>query len=200
MMLVLTAVPAGNPEFIAHVCGVRDAAAHLGRLVEWTNTFTTWLSVYVLSETNVAKRAAALNRVFTLADNLLKLHNFNGAMEVYSAVSHSAIYRLKQTWEKISKKSQEIFQNLETLFSMDKNMLTYRQTLKSAPYPKIPFIGFVLTDLMFVNEGIKKDFIEQNGKSILFFYTSFFFYKECFWFTCLCVDKFIDLLNISSPL
>jgi len=145
----------------------KDVCKNLNLLINWTNTFSLWLSVQILSEVNVSKRANLLSKMLTLADNFLRINNFNGAMEVYSAINHRAFYRLKLTWEKISKKAYDIFENLKKVFAPEKNYVFFRQTLHDASYPKMPFIGLFMTDLTFIQDGFKKDYVESNDKKLI---------------------------------
>ena len=50
-----------------------------------------------------SERVAVIEKWITIADICRCLHNFNGVLQICSALSNSAVFRLKKTWEKISK-------------------------------------------------------------------------------------------------
>jgi len=134
---------------------LQHLAPNLCATIKWSNLFCTWVSSYVLAEKNTQKRATHLGQLIGLADNLLGMNNFNGAMEVYSGITKIAVYRLKQTWEKLPTKSTETFSKLEKVFSPEKNFAAYRAMLQNATPPCMPFLGIHLSDLTFTDEGIK---------------------------------------------
>ncbi|KAK2118062.1 Ras-specific guanine nucleotide-releasing factor 2 [Saguinus oedipus] len=55
---------------------------------------------------DVSSRANAIEKWVAVADICRCLHNYNGVLEITSALNRSAIYRLKKTWAKVSKQSQ----------------------------------------------------------------------------------------------
>ena len=83
-------------------------------------------------------------------------------MGIYSGLTKIPVYRLKQSWAKLPKKSTESFSRFETLFSCEKNFSNYRTKLAAASLPKIPFLGFLLSDLMFIEQGNKDTVKIQN--------------------------------------
>lgn len=48
-------------------------------------------------------RVAAIEKWAAVADIARCLHNFNGVLQVCAALSNTSVYRLKKTWEKVSK-------------------------------------------------------------------------------------------------
>lgn len=52
---------------------------------------------------DVSSRANAIEKWVAVADICRCLHNYNGVLEITSALNRSAIYRLKKTWAKVSK-------------------------------------------------------------------------------------------------
>ena len=49
----------------------------------------------------------------------------------------------------------EVFENLEILMNPEGNFITYRDTLRKSKPPMVPYLGFTLTDLVFINEVIE---------------------------------------------
>lgn len=56
-------------------------------------------------------RVAAIEKWAAVADIARCLHNFNGVLQVCAALSNTSVYRLKKTWEKVSK-TVSIFDSL----------------------------------------------------------------------------------------
>lgn len=57
----------------------------------------------IMSHTDVGSRASSIEKWVAVADICRCLNNYNGVLEITSALNRSAIYRLKKTWAKISK-------------------------------------------------------------------------------------------------
>lgn len=90
-----------------------------------------------------------------LAAKLLALNNFHSAFAVYTALSGVSISRLKQTWEKVSKKTRKVVDILSNLFSMDRNMNKYRESLQRAELPIIPCLTVFSKDLFVIEEAVE---------------------------------------------
>jgi len=57
----------------------------------------------IVRKTNVAARVAAIEKWAAVADISRCLHNFNGVLQICAAFTNSSVFRLKKTWEKVSK-------------------------------------------------------------------------------------------------
>lgn len=57
----------------------------------------------IMTHTDVGSRANSIEKWVAVADICRCLNNYNGVLEITSALNRSAIYRLKKTWAKISK-------------------------------------------------------------------------------------------------
>ena len=57
----------------------------------------------IVRRTNITARIQAIEKWAAVADISRCLHNFNGVLQVCAAFTNSAVYRLKKTWEKVSK-------------------------------------------------------------------------------------------------
>lgn len=52
----------------------------------------------------------------------------------------------------------EMFEQLKRLMTTEKNYLTYRNVIKLANPPCIPYLGVFLTDLVFIDEAPGKNY------------------------------------------
>lgn len=57
----------------------------------------------IMAHTDVASRAGCIEKWLAVADICRCLNNYNGVLEISSALNRSAIYRLKKTWAKVCK-------------------------------------------------------------------------------------------------
>lgn len=57
----------------------------------------------IMTHTDVGSRASSIEKWVAVADICRCLNNYNGVLEIISALNRSAIYRLKKTWAKVSK-------------------------------------------------------------------------------------------------
>jgi len=70
------------------------------------------------------------------------------------------VARLKETINFLNKKSQAQFEELRDFVSPESKYLTYRNEIQSKEGPCIPFFGYYLYELTYIEEG--KDNLE-NG-------------------------------------
>lgn len=57
----------------------------------------------IMNYADVSSRANSIEKWVAVADICRCMHNYNGVLEITSALNRSAIYRLKKTWGKVSK-------------------------------------------------------------------------------------------------
>jgi len=65
----------------------------------------------------------------TVADICRYLRNFNGVLQIMAAFVNSSIYRLKQTWDRISKQNKQVINKLQSLVHSDGKFKNLRDTL-----------------------------------------------------------------------
>lgn len=57
----------------------------------------------VLNRSNLSQRVHVIEKWIAVADILKCLNNFNGVLTIISAMNNSSVFRLKKTWDKVSK-------------------------------------------------------------------------------------------------
>eukprot|EP01113_Clastostelium_recurvatum_P049806 TRINITY_DN928_c0_g1_i4.p1 TRINITY_DN928_c0_g1~~TRINITY_DN928_c0_g1_i4.p1 ORF type:complete len:1284 (+),score=384.18 TRINITY_DN928_c0_g1_i4:97-3948(+) len=122
-------------------------------MIDRFNSVSRWVASEIVRVRNVKQRALVMGRFIEIAEELIGLHNYNGAMEIISGLNSAAIHRLKNTWISLTKKQQEHFQQFKVLMSGDNNWRNLRSTLHQIGPPCIPYLGLYLTDLTFINDG-----------------------------------------------
>lgn len=63
----------------------------------------------IMTHTDVGSRASSIEKWVAVADICRCLNNYNGVLEITSALNRSAIYRLKKTWAKVSKQVEQLY-------------------------------------------------------------------------------------------
>ncbi len=77
------------------------------------------------------------------------------------------VSRLTQTWDVVPAASAQTFQRLQKLIDNRKNYDNYRKALKEAPLPCFPYVGLVLKDLTFIEDG-NESFLDDKKTVINF--------------------------------
>ncbi|XP_032966393.1 ras-specific guanine nucleotide-releasing factor 2 isoform X2 [Rhinolophus ferrumequinum] len=117
------------------------------------NDMSNLVASQIMNYTDVSSRANAIEKWVAVADICRCLHNYNGVLEITSALNRSAIYRLKKTWAKVSKQTKALMDKLQKTVSSEGRFKNLRETLKNCNPPTVPYLGMYLTDLAFIEEG-----------------------------------------------
>lgn len=80
-------------------CDDKPETPDTERIVEQFNRVSGWVASTILKGTKPKKRALYIKFFISVAKNLLELKNFNGLMEITSALDSISIGRLKKTWK-----------------------------------------------------------------------------------------------------
>lgn len=57
----------------------------------------------IVSRQNLQERVSCIEKWAAIADICRCMHNYNGVLQICAAFVNSSVYRLKKTWEKLSK-------------------------------------------------------------------------------------------------
>ncbi|XP_028269825.1 ras-specific guanine nucleotide-releasing factor 2 isoform X3 [Parambassis ranga] len=117
------------------------------------NDMSNLVASQIMTHTDVGSRASSIEKWVAVADICRCLNNYNGVLEITSALNRSAIYRLKKTWAKISKQTKALMDKLQKTVSSEGRFKNLRETLKNCNPPCVPYLGMYLTDLAFIEEG-----------------------------------------------
>ncbi|XP_015219173.1 ras-specific guanine nucleotide-releasing factor 2 isoform X3 [Lepisosteus oculatus] len=117
------------------------------------NDMSNLVASQIMSHTDVGSRANSIEKWVAVGDICRCLHNYNGVLEIISALNRSAIYRLKKTWAKVSKQTKALMDKLQKTVSSEGRFKNLRETLKNCNPPCVPYLGMYLTDLAFIEEG-----------------------------------------------
>ncbi|TPX54683.1 hypothetical protein PhCBS80983_g05847 [Powellomyces hirtus] len=142
-------------EFLKKAWSEKDgnAAVNVKAMITMSNQITGWVAASILNERDPKKRAQIMKHFIYIADRCRALNNFNTLMSVLAGLNSAPIHRLKRTWEVISQRSHSMLEALRNTMTPTRNFSAYRDALHSANPPCVPFLGFYLTDLTFVEDG-----------------------------------------------
>ena len=124
-------------------------------MIEYFNNCSNWAATkIVLAESN-KERNARLNFVVEVMEECIKYNNFFAAMWLFSALSGTAIYKLRKSKVlNFKARSQQMMSTFKSL--LRNNNSKYRKLLeycKKTNTMAIPFLGLHLSDLTFMEDG-----------------------------------------------
>ena len=105
--------------------------SHLTQFSDLSNEEMFWVVNEILHESNLVKRAKIIKLFIQIAHICKECKNFNSLLAILQGLDHLTVARLKETWEKVPNKYKKILEDLRILLDTSKNMLKYRQVLKS---------------------------------------------------------------------
>lgn len=91
--------------------------------------------------------------VLTPFQHLRALNNFSSLMAIVAGLNNSAVLRLKKTLVDVPADSLKLYQEYEALMKSEANYRTYREALRAATPPCIPYLGVHVQDLTFMDEN-----------------------------------------------
>ncbi|KAJ3103476.1 hypothetical protein HDU97_010059 [Phlyctochytrium planicorne] len=142
-------------EFLLKAWSDKDnpVAVNVKTMILMSNQVAGWVAQSILSEKEVKKRANLIKHFISIADKCRSINNFNTLMSILAGLNSAPIHRLKRTWELLSQKAQATLESLRVTMNPTKNFSRYRETLHNVNPPCVPFLGFYLTDLTFIEDG-----------------------------------------------
>ncbi|GAA5903365.1 hypothetical protein JCM8208_001899 [Rhodotorula glutinis] len=128
---------------------------------------TGWITEAILGEQDQKRRTGLLKHFIKLGERLLHLANYNALFAVFTALNSSTISRLRKTWDGLAPKYRSTFETLRKATDHGRNYAEYRQKVRQAVPPCLPFVGLFLTDLIFVFEGNRAERPSPADPSLL---------------------------------
>uniref|UniRef100_A0AAY4EBU7 Ras protein-specific guanine nucleotide-releasing factor 2a n=1 Tax=Denticeps clupeoides TaxID=299321 RepID=A0AAY4EBU7_9TELE len=80
-----------------------ERTPYIMRTSQHFNDMSNLVASQIMTHTDVGSRASSIEKWLAVADICRCLNNYNGVLEITSALNRSAIYRLKKTWAKVCK-------------------------------------------------------------------------------------------------
>lgn len=151
-------------------------APHILLMTRRFNEVSRLVASEIMLACDIQKRVTTIEKWAAVADICRMFHNFNGVLQICAAFTNSSVFRLKRTWERVSKtvsptfkpvdrsiinilpcyfieKVKQSIDKLQLLVSTDGRFRNMREALHRCDPPCIPYLGMYLTDLSFIEEG-----------------------------------------------
>ncbi|XP_031567931.1 son of sevenless homolog 1-like isoform X2 [Actinia tenebrosa] len=139
---------------------------NLLKMIHHTNNITLWFEKSLCEMANLEERVAVLRRIIDILSVFQELNNFNGILEVVSALNSSPIYRLQHTFAELSTKRQQILDEAKELTS--DHYKKYIEKLRSINPPCVPFFGMYMSNILKIEDG-NPDFLPNYPEGIINF-------------------------------
>ena len=135
------------------------------QLITGFNTTTYWVASEVCNQGKMEQRVSVLTRFIDIAERCEQIHNFQTLMEILVGLSMGPVSRLTETWDNLPKDKLANFERLQRLIDNRKNYNNYRTVLKGCSRPAFPYVGLMLKDLTFIEDG-NDNFLDKEKKII----------------------------------
>uniref|UniRef100_A0A6B2L5P8 Ras-GEF domain-containing protein n=1 Tax=Arcella intermedia TaxID=1963864 RepID=A0A6B2L5P8_9EUKA len=136
--------------------------------IKRSNFLALFTATTILLQKKLKDRINVLTRFIGIAKCLADLNNYNSLMGIIVGLGQASISRLKLTWSRVPSKDLEIYKNLQQFFSPGNAFKLLREKLKAAGTNALPYLGCILGDLTFMDEGNPNFIMEENTKLINF--------------------------------
>eukprot|EP00026_Physarum_polycephalum_P002054 Phypoly_transcript_02058.p1 GENE.Phypoly_transcript_02058~~Phypoly_transcript_02058.p1 ORF type:complete len:657 (+),score=95.20 Phypoly_transcript_02058:569-2539(+) len=112
-----------------------------------------WAATEVVMAQSPKQRVLTIEKLIALAQKCLELRNYNSLMEIIAGLNRGSVQRMKKTWEVVTHTSRETFKSLNSVVDSLQNYKNYREQLRRAVSPCLPYFGIFLRDLTFTDVG-----------------------------------------------
>jgi len=128
-----------------------DIAPYLTKAIEISNHHSNWMITEILKQKSFEHMSELIVKLIKLGKAFQAIHNYSGIMQVVTALSNSAVNKLKGSWALIPAKSKDMLalEELTDLASPLGHYKKYRDAFASRPptEPCLPILAATLSDL-----------------------------------------------------
>lgn len=146
----------------------RKTAINVVNIFNRFENVSQWAATEVVMAQSSRQRVVVIEKLIQLAQKCAELRNYNSLMEIVAGLNRGSVQRLKKAWEAVAHTSRESFRTLNSVVDSLQNYKTYREQLKKAAHPCLPYFGIFLRDLTFTDVGNPVK-INQMGAELINF-------------------------------
>ncbi|RDW86901.1 Ras-GEF domain-containing protein [Aspergillus mulundensis] len=128
-------------------------APNVRALIQFFNQLSSWVGALVLAESDLKKRTQIIGHFINVAKTCHEIQNYSAVVAILSGLQSAPVYRLGRTWAMVTQRDCDTLEPLQALMSSEQNHRIYRDALRRAIPPCIPFLGLFLKDLIFIEDG-----------------------------------------------
>ncbi|PIG84367.1 guanine nucleotide exchange factor [Aspergillus arachidicola] len=139
-----------------------EPSTGVNAMILHSNRLANYVGELVLAQDELKKRVSMIKLFVQAADVCRSMNNYATLMSIISGLGQSPVFRLRQTWGLVNPRIRNLLEELRDLMSSEKNWAKYREVLRQASPPCVPFLGIYLTDLTFIDDGIPD--LTQSGQ------------------------------------
>jgi hypothetical protein len=131
-------------------------------VTDYVNQLSNFVVLQILNQSSLEARVAVFERWIRIANACKEKGDLHSAMAICSAFSRTGVNRLSQTKNLLSVEALIQRDQLNTLLSQEGSFKNLRAYTEQNP-DTVPFLGFYLTDLTFIDEGNRGSPIMQRA-------------------------------------
>jgi hypothetical protein len=122
-----------------------------------------WMTSLIVTCQDFDLRVKRLEKIINIATYLFNLKNYANLLAILAGIRHTASYKLKKTFNALSPSVSEELKRLQTLTGSNYSKIrAFVQEALFSGQPAVPFLGYIQTDLTFIEEGNKESLINRS--------------------------------------
>ncbi|KGO39984.1 Guanine-nucleotide dissociation stimulator CDC25 [Penicillium expansum] len=130
-----------------------ELAPNIRALIRYSNQLSNWVGAMILAESDLKKRTQVIGHLINVANICHQLQNYSAVVSILAGFESAPVYRLARTWAMVTERSCNTLRPLQAMICSAHNYQAYRDTLRVAVAPCVPFLGLFLKDLTFIEDG-----------------------------------------------